>query len=109
MLRRGAGAGDQESRREPGEAAGVSRGDEARPGKRRPGGEDRPVADPSREPGRGELERRHAARVARLEDADGRIVEAERRLPDREEDIEQVREAVVEDMRAVRDGDRPPA
>jgi len=109
VLRRGAGAGDQESRREPGEAAGVSRGDEARPGKRGPGGEDRPVADPSREPRRGELERRHAARVARLEDADGRIVEAERRLPDREEDIEQVREAVVEDMRAVRDGDRPPA
>ena len=77
-------------------------------GERGAGGQQRRAADPLGEQAGGHLKPGHRPGIERAQDADLGIAEAELRLPQRQQHIEQVGKAVMQRMGAAGDRHRPP-
>src|SRR5437867_1410058 len=92
------GAGDEQQHEERGKAAGPARRDEAQRRHRGAEGQDPPLTDALGEEACRDLERRHAAGVRGADEADLREREAELARPQRQEDVERLREAVMQEV-----------
>ena len=98
MLDAGAEPGQHEAGEQRGEAARESGGEEAEGGDRGARGEEPRLAPALREDPRGDLKGGHAPAVYRPEQAHLAVGQAELRGPDREQEIDDVGEAVVHEV-----------
>src|SRR5581483_10805408 len=108
VLDAGAQPGEQQDAEERPEAPGSGDGHVAGGGERRAGGEEPPLAHPLGQHARRHLEESHAARVRGPGRADLGEGQPELARPQRQEDVEEVGEGVVEEVGAARGREHAP-
>ncbi len=108
VLRAAAGAAEQEADSEPDEAARGAGDRVAGRTEQRAENQHRAGAEHPGEPARRHLQGRQGAIVEGPQEGQGDVVEAELRLPDRQQHVDQVRVAVVQGVVEARCRQRPP-